>query len=143
MTETTFNTPADPEERAAQAEAIMRLWWGTEGVEQIVFWSLWNKVAARSQLQHGIFDETRNGTRTRHGEAVISLINDRWRTRTTVTTDEDGAAELRVTLGEYVARWTEAGEDKETRFRVERGATPLTVAIVNTPTSRDRSGAEN
>lgn len=131
MTETTFNTPADPEARAAQAEAIMRLWWGTEAVEQVVFWSLWNKVAARNQLEHGIFDDTREGTLTRHGAAVMSLINDRWRTRETLTTDAQGAVELRVTLGEYLARWTEDGERREARFRVERGPGPLTVAIVD------------
>ena len=131
MTETTFNTPADPEGRAAQAEAIMRLWWGTEAVEQVVFWSLWNKVAARNQLEHGIYDDTRDGTLTRHGAAVMSLINDRWRTRETVTLDASGAAELRVTLGEYVAKWIEDGEQKEARFRVDRGDGPLRLAVVD------------
>jgi endo-1,4-beta-xylanase len=131
MTETTFNAPADPEQRAAQAEAIMRLWWGTEAVEQVVFWSLWNKIAARNQLQHGVFDDTRNGTLTRHGEAIVSLINDRWRTRETVTTDGDGVAELRVTLGDYLAQWTESGNPREVRFRVGRGDGALTVAVVD------------
>lgn len=133
MTETTFNTPADGERRAAQAEAIMRLWWGTESVEQIVFWSLWNKVAARNQLLHGIFDDTRDGTLTRHGAAVLSLINDRWRTQETVTLGDSGAAELRVTLGEHLAQWTEDGEAKEARFRVEQGDGTLTVVVVDPP----------
>ena len=130
MTETTFNAPAEPEQRAAHAEAIMRLWWGTEAVEQVVFWSLWNKVAARNQLQHGVFDDTRDGTLTRHGAAIISLMNDRWRTVETLVTDETGAVELRVTLGQYIAQWTAAGQDYEVRFDVNRGPGPLTVAIV-------------
>lgn len=130
MTETTFNAPAEPEQRAAHAEAIMRLWWGTEAVEQVVFWSLWNKVAARNQLQHGVFDDTRDGTLTRHGAAIISLMNDRWRTVETLVTDETGAVELRVTLGQYIAQWTAAGQDYELRFDVNRGPGPLTVAIV-------------
>mgnify|MGYP001817563634 FL=1 len=108
----------------------MRLWWGTETVEQVVFWSLWNKVAARNQLQHGVFDDTRDGTLTRHGAAIISLMNDRWRTVETLVTDETGAVELRVTLGQYIAQWTAAGQDYEVRFDVNRGPGPLTVAIV-------------
>jgi GH35 family endo-1,4-beta-xylanase len=131
MTETTFNTPADGERRAAQAEAVMRLWWGTESVEQIVFWSLWNKVAARNQLQHGVFDDTRDGTLTRHGEAIVSLMNDRWRTMETRTTDESGALELRATLGDYVATWEGPDGPREVRFRVERGPGKLRVAVVS------------
>lgn len=69
--------------------------------------------------------------RARDGEAIVSLINDRWRTRETVTTDDDGVAELRVTLGDYIAQWTEAGEPREVRFRVDRGAGALTVAVVD------------
>jgi GH35 family endo-1,4-beta-xylanase len=130
MTETTFNTPADGERRAAQAEAIMRLWWGTESVEEIVFWSLWNKVAARNQLQHGVFDDTRNGTLTRHGEAIVSLMNDRWRTVETATTDAAGAVELRATLGDYVATWDTPDGPQEVRFRVEKGPGVLRIAAV-------------
>jgi GH35 family endo-1,4-beta-xylanase len=130
MTETTFNTPAEPEGRAAQAEAIMRLWWGTEAVEQVVFWSLWNKVAARNQLLHGIFDDTRDGTLTRHGAAVLSLVNDRWRTEETLVTDDSGSVELSATLGEYVAQWTDDGEAREARFSVERGEGALRVVVI-------------
>lgn len=131
ITETTFNVPADPEERAAHAEAMMRLWWGTQSVEQIVFWSLWNKVAARNELQHGIFDDTRDGTLTRHGEAILSLINDRWRTNEVLTTDANGTVELRATLGEYVGQWTDEDGTHHVRFRVEQGPQPLTIVAVH------------
>jgi hypothetical protein len=47
ITETNFIAPDEPEKRAAQAEALMRVWWGNPAVEQVVFWALWNEVAAR------------------------------------------------------------------------------------------------
>ncbi len=130
MTEVTFNTPAEPEQRAAQAEAIMRVWWGHESVEQIVFWSLWNRVAARSALQHGVFDDTTDGTPTRHGAAILSLMNDRWRTRTAQVTSEDGAIELRATLGSYVAQWEQGGEARHVRFDVTQGPGVSNVVVL-------------
>lgn len=133
ITETTFNVPAEPEQRAAHAEAMMRVWWGNEAVEQIVFWSLWNKVAARNQLQHGVFDDTTEGTLTRHGEAILSLLNDRWRTQEVVTTGDDGAVTLQATLGEYVAQWEDGGETLHTTFRVERGPGTLNLIVVGIP----------
>ena len=71
VTETNVIAPDEPEARAAQFEALMRLWWGHPAVEQIVFWGLWNKVAARNYLQHGLWDDA--GISPRHGEAVVSL----------------------------------------------------------------------
>jgi len=128
ITETNFIAPAEPEARAAQAEALMRLWWGHPAVEQIVFWALWNKVSARSYLQSGLWDDA--GVLTRHGEAVVSLLNDRWRTRAVVTADPNGAIELRATLGEYVASWDEGGSPVHVEFRVEQGPGTAVVAAV-------------
>ncbi|MEM7136387.1 MAG: endo-1,4-beta-xylanase [Myxococcota bacterium] len=130
ITETTFNVPDEPEARAAHAEAMMRVWWGNEAVEEIVFWSLWNKVAARNQLQHGIYDDTRDGTLTRHGEAILSLLNDRWRTNEVLTSDDDGTVELRATLGEYVAQWEEDGEIRHVTFQVGPGESATTVIAI-------------
>jgi GH35 family endo-1,4-beta-xylanase len=131
ITETNFVAPDEPEARAAQAEAIMRLWWGHPAVEQIVFWGLWNKVSARSYLQHGLWDD--DGALTRHGEAIVSLLNDRWRTRAVLTADATGAVALRATLGDYVASWTENGAPVHVRFRVERGPGTAVVAVVPPP----------
>jgi hypothetical protein len=128
MTETNFIAPDEPEARAAQAEALMRLWWGHPAVEQIVFWGLWNKVSARNYLQQGLWDDA--GMLTRHGEAVISLLNDRWRTRAVVTADAHGVVALRATLGEYVASWDESGTPVHVEFRVERGPGSAVVAAV-------------
>ena len=107
ITEVTVAAPDDPEHRAAQLEALMRLWWGHPAVDQVIFWSLWNKLGPRSHLQLGIYDD--EGRPTRHGQAALSLINDRWRTRSVTTTGDDGAATMRVTMGEYVAQWMEDG----------------------------------
>ena len=127
ITEVNFVAPDDPEKRAAQAEALMRIWWGHPAVEQIVFWGLWNKVNARNYLNHGLWDT--DGVLTRHGEAVVSLLNDRWRTRGTFTADANGAVELRATLGEYVASWEQDGATVHAEFRVERGPGTRVVAV--------------
>ncbi|MBK6512263.1 MAG: hypothetical protein IPG06_24350 [Haliea sp.] len=66
----------------------MRLWWGHPAVEMIVFWGPWNKVAGRDEFNVGFWDNDR--AITRHGEAVFSLLNDRWRTNLTVTAGADG-----------------------------------------------------
>jgi GH35 family endo-1,4-beta-xylanase len=131
ITEVNFITPDEPEKRAAQAEALMRVWWGHPAVEQVVFWALWNKVAARQQLQSGLWDDA--GALTRHGEAVVSLLNDRWRTHATVVADAHGVVELRVTLGDYVASWDENGRRVHATFRVDRGPGTAKVAAITSP----------
>jgi hypothetical protein len=146
MTEVNFIAPDEPEARAAEAEAIMRLWWGHPAVEQIVFWSLWNKVAARGELNAGLWDDA--GVLTRHGEAIVSLLNDRWRTRAVATADAHGIVELRATLGDYVASWDDAGSPLHVDFRVDRGPGTAVVAAVvpsatggvGTPPVHDRQG---
>jgi GH35 family endo-1,4-beta-xylanase len=127
ITEVNFVAPDAPPLRAAQAEALMRVWWGHPSVEQIVFWGLWNAVNARNHLHHGLWDD--DGTLTRHGEAVVSLLNDRWRTRATRTADASGAVELRATHGEYVASWVYDGQPVHVAFRVERGPGTAVVAV--------------
>jgi len=127
MTETNFVQPDDPEARAAQAEAIMRLWWGHPSVEQVVLWGIWNEVAGRDEFDVGLWDDDRN--LTRHGEAMLSLMNDRWRTRATLVADADGAVELDATLGEYVVEWQTAEGPAHARFALERGPGRAVVAV--------------
>ena len=91
-----------------------------------MFWALWNAVAARPQLQSGLWDDA--GVLTRHGEAVVSLLNDRWRTRATVVADAHGIVELRATLGDYVASWDVDGTPVHATFRVDRGPGTATVS---------------
>jgi GH35 family endo-1,4-beta-xylanase len=128
ITETNFVAPDEPEKRAAQAEALMRVWWGNPAVEQIVFWGLWNKVNARNHLHHGLWDD--DGTITRHGAAVASLLNDRWRTRATLAADASGAVTLRATIGDYVASWERNGQPVYVRFRVQQGPGTAVVAAI-------------
>jgi hypothetical protein len=85
-------------------------------------------VAARPQLQSGLWDDA--GVLTRHGEAVVSLLNDRWRTRAVATADAFGMVELTATLGDYVATWDEDGAPVHATFRVERGPGTAVVAAV-------------
>ncbi len=125
ITEVNFIAPDAPELRAAQAEALMRLWWGHPAVEQVVLWGLWNTFAGRRQLDVGLWRDDR--TLSRHGEAVVSLLNDRWRTRAVVRTDTRGVAELTVTLGDYAAEWTVAGEPRHAMFSAARAARDATV----------------
>jgi hypothetical protein len=132
ITETNVIAPEEPEARGAQTEALMRLWRGHPAVEQVIFWALWNKVAARNQLQSGLWDDA--GVLTRQGEAAVSLLNDRWRTRATVTADANGLVERRATLGDYVASWDEDGAPVHIDFRVERGPGTAAVAAVRSRT---------
>jgi len=128
ITETNFIAPDDPELRAAHAEALMRLWWGTPAVEQVVFWGPWNKVAGRDEFDVGIWDD--DGNLSRHGAAILSLLNDRWRTRAVLTSDANGVVEIPdATLGEYVATWTAGGQPRHARFTLERGPGGATIAV--------------
>ncbi|MDG2305407.1 MAG: endo-1,4-beta-xylanase [Candidatus Binatia bacterium] len=128
LSETNFIAPDDPELRAAHAEGLMRLWWGHPSVEQIVFWGLWNKVAGRDEFDVGFWDDDRNISR--HGAAVFSLLNDRWRTELTGTTDANGFLETSATHGDYVARWEEEGTPVHARFSVRPGVGTLNVVLV-------------
>lgn len=128
ITEVTFAAPDDPEKRAAQAEAVLRVWWGHPAVEEIIIWNFWNPLGPRSHLNLGVYGDDR--TPTRHGEAILSLLNDRWRTREEGVTDERGVIELNATLGEYVAQWETGDGPVHVRFRVERGPDALNVVTV-------------
>lgn len=132
ITETNFIAPDDPELRAAQAEALLRLWWGHPSVTQIVFWGPWNKVAGRDEFDVGFWDNDRNVTR--HGEAVFSLLNDRWRTRTTVESDSNGDLTLNAYYGMYVAEWSVDGQPYHANFRLDPSS-PSTPIALTTPAS--------
>jgi GH35 family endo-1,4-beta-xylanase len=127
VTETNVIAPDDPERRAAQAEGLLRLWWGHPAVEQVVFWGPWNAVAGRDEFDVGLWKDDR--TLSRHGEAVVSLLNDRWRTRVEAIADATGTVVLTATLGEHVAEWSVGDEVLHARFDVVRGAGPAAVAV--------------
>lgn len=127
ITEVTFAAPQDPGQRAAQAEAVMRLWWGHPQVEEIIFWNFWNPLGPRSRLDLGLYDDA--GNLSRHGEAIFSLLNDRWRTRLTAASNATGAVEFRGTLGDYVAQWDTPEGPVFARFEVPPGEGPYRVVL--------------
>lgn len=133
ITEVTFAAPDDPEQRAAQAEAIMRVWWGHPLVEEIIIWNFWNPLGPRSHLNLGVYGDDR--TPTRHGQAILSLLNDRWRTHVEGVTDAQGAIDLRAIHGDYVAQWDAPEGPVHVYFRVPRGAESLQVVAVSAPES--------
>ncbi|MEM6544675.1 MAG: endo-1,4-beta-xylanase, partial [Pseudomonadota bacterium] len=131
ITEVTFAAPDEPELRAAQAEAIMRIWWGHPQVEEIVFWNFWNPLGPRSRLDLGLYDD--DGNLSRHGEAILSLLNDRWRTQVDSSTEQNGAIEFRGTLGRYVAQWETTDGPVSAIFEVVAGPDTLDVVVVSAP----------
>ncbi|MEM1111739.1 MAG: endo-1,4-beta-xylanase [Pseudomonadota bacterium] len=131
ITEVTFAAPDDPELRAAQAEAIMRIWWGHPQVEEIIFWNFWNPLGPRSRLNLGIYDD--DGNLSRHGEAILSLLNDRWRTRVTARAEDDGYISFTATLGSYIAQWVSSEGPVHTHFEIKPGPGVLDVVVVQAP----------
>jgi GH35 family endo-1,4-beta-xylanase len=130
LTETNFIAPDDPEMRAAQAEALLRLWWGHPSVEMVVFWGPWNKVAGRDEFDVGFWDDDRNVTR--HGEAVFSLLNDRWRTNVSAVPDRNGRFSIDAFYGDYVAQWAVDGVDYRAEFTIS-AELPVTGVALETP----------
>jgi hypothetical protein len=104
ITEINVFTPEDQQVRAAHLAGAMRLWWGHPGVAQFGFWSLWNGVSGKSDYDVGLYDDEKQITPM--GQAVMHLLNDRWRTRTTTTVGADGALSLPAAAGEYLVQWT-------------------------------------
>ena len=95
-------------------------------MQQVVFWGPWNKVAGRDEFDVGFWDDARN--LTRHGEAVLSLLNDRWRTDVTLVTDAQGVVQFTATHGEHVAEWSADGTPAHIVFDVQPGSGTMTVA---------------
>jgi hypothetical protein len=93
-----------------------------------VFWGPWNAVAGRDEFDVGFWDDARQ--LTRHGEAVLSLLNDRWRTQVEALADASGVVEFTATHGEHVAAWTVDGAPVHAAFRVEPGAGAATIAVL-------------
>ena len=130
ITETNFIAPEEPELRAAQAEALMRLWWGHPAVDMVVFWGPWNKVAGRDEFNVGFWDNDR--AVTRHGEAVFSLLNNEWRTNVDVVSGEDGQFQITAFYGDYVAYWTVENVTYSAFFSVQK-ATGIDGFALKTP----------
>ena len=80
----------------------------------------------------GFWDNDRNITR--HGEAVFSLLNDRWRTRVTIESDSNGELTLDAYYGAYVAEWSVDGQPYHANFRLDPDSPNPPIALT-TPSS--------
>ena len=87
----------------------------------------WKRACRQVGVEVGLWDDQRD--LSRHGAAVLSLLNDRWRTVLISTTNSDGWLETRATHGYYVAEWQVDGEPVHARFQVRPGAGALTVVL--------------
>ena len=128
ITEINVFTPEDQEVRAAHLAGAMRLWWGHPGVAQFGFWSLWNGVSGKSEYDVGLYDNEKQITPM--GQAVMHLLNDRWRTRTTSTVGADGALSLAAAAGEYLVQWTVDGQTYGAAFELALGEAPVVMELL-------------
>ncbi len=126
ITEFNVIAPDDPDLRAAQMEALMRVWWGHPAVGEIGFWSVWNRVSGKTRFGPGLWDDDQ--VLTKHGSAALHLINDEWRTSAETTVEGDGTATLRAVPGDYILEWTTDGETAFATFALPSGTTPFVVA---------------
>ncbi len=127
ITEINVFTPEDQEVRAAHLTGAMQLWWGHPSVAQFGFWSLWNGVSGKDEYEVGLYDDDKQITPM--GEAVMHLLNDRWRTRTTATVGADGKVALRAAAGDYLVQWTTDEATYWAPFEIALGDEPLVVKL--------------
>jgi len=127
ITEINVFTPEDQEVRAAHLAGAMRLWWGHPGVEQFGFWSLWNGVSGKRDYDVGLYDDDKRITPM--GEAVMYLLNDRWRTRLAETVGNDEVISLRAAAGDYLVEWTTAGDTYWAPLEVDMSDETLSVEL--------------
>ncbi len=122
VSEVTITAPAD-DERGRHIQAIIarnlyRLWFSIEPIMGVTWW---NTVDGG-----GVAGEpTRSGLFTREMEPKTSfhmlnnLINDEWKTRKSVTVNNNGYAEFRGFKGKYVVRWQdENGQSHKAEFHL-------------------------
>jgi len=86
-----------PEDQADYYEAALRLFFAHPVVEAITVWGF--KDGRHWIEGAGMFDENFEPKPAAH--AIRSLLNDRWRTRASDTTDQDGAFAFRGFYGTY------------------------------------------
>ncbi len=127
ITEFNVIAPEDPDLRAAQMEALMRVWWGHAAVEEIGFWSVWNRVSGKRKFGPGLWDDDRE--LTKHGSAAIRLINDEWRTRAETTVGDDGTTTLRACPGDYIIEWKVGAKTSHATFTLPLGTAPFVLGV--------------
>lgn len=108
VSEVTVSAPdVTGEGNAIQAEIaknLYRLWFSHPNVMGITWWNVVDGGAAQGEPStSGIYDTALN--RKPVYNVLDTLINQEWKTRTTLKTPEDGILKFRGFKGKYIVRW--------------------------------------
>ena len=110
------NAPIDNEIQAIIAQNMYRLWFSWPSIYRITWWNLVDDCGAPGEpLKSGLF--TRNMEPKPSFYALNKLINQEWKTRTTLKTSKDGTVRFRGFKGRYIVSWNDKnGNEKKSEF---------------------------
>lgn len=131
LSEITITSPGSDERgmaiQAVIARNLYRLWFSIEPMMGITWWNIVDGCGAPGE-------PTISGLCTRDMEpkpsfhALNTLINDEWKTRTTVKADGDGTVAFRGFRGRYRITWTDAaGNARQTEVHLGGGDRKLAI----------------
>jgi GH35 family endo-1,4-beta-xylanase len=116
VSEITITSPNDDargrEIQAVIARNLYRLWFSIKPMMGITWWNVVDDCGAPGEPSvSGLF--TRNMEPKPSFHALNKLINDEWKTRTTVTAGADGAVSFRGFKGRYLLTWKDAAGNEQ------------------------------
>ncbi|MEO9892409.1 endo-1,4-beta-xylanase [Aurantibacter sp.] len=120
LSEITITSPGHDERgheiQSVIARNLYRLWFSVEKVMGITWWNVVDGCGAPGETTiSGLF--TRNMEPKPSFFALNNLINNEWKTRTTVVVDENGQVKFRGFKGNYRLSWkNSAGEEQVAEF---------------------------
>jgi hypothetical protein len=133
LSEITITSPGD-DDRGRHIQAIItrnlyRQWFSIEQMMGITWWNVVDSCGAPGETTiSGLF--TRDMEPKPSFYALDRLINDEWKTRTTVTTGEDGIVSFRGFKGRYLISWkNKAGEEQFAEFYLKQDGDGLKVVF--------------
>jgi GH35 family endo-1,4-beta-xylanase len=125
LSEITITSPGNDERgmaiQAVIARNLYRLWFSIEPMMGITWWNIVDGCGAPGEpVISGLC--TRDVEPKPSFHALNKLINDEWKTRTTVKADGDGAVAFRGFRGRYRLTWTDAaGNSRQTEVHLRGG----------------------
>lgn len=124
LSEITITSPGD-DERGREIQAVIarnlyRLWFSIEKMMGITWWNIVDDCGAPGEPTiSGLF--TRNMEPKPSYYALNKLINEEWKTRTTIKVDEEGNATFRGFKGRYRVIWkNETGDEQVAEFDLKK-----------------------